>query len=231
MDEDEARDDVQDLEGDGDDVTEGLLAGTDGLRHIADMVDCEAGRRGGRGRGRGRAASAGGPPARGVGQLRGQDARGPREALRRVMRSPVFHVKAAAWIIWALCYLCVRGPTELSYMRVNRALDRALPVLNSALRRMLPASLGDCDADSAAPTPCVGDRPLFAARLNASAPSLAPRPDVLVRWAIGRTQKGGLVNLQLICFPEVPLDAHKLVADHCPEQEGIFVYEGNRGEG
>eukprot|EP00927_Polykrikos_kofoidii_P083474 TRINITY_DN8553_c0_g1_i1.p1 TRINITY_DN8553_c0_g1~~TRINITY_DN8553_c0_g1_i1.p1 ORF type:complete len:993 (+),score=117.09 TRINITY_DN8553_c0_g1_i1:74-3052(+) len=100
----------------------------------------------------------------------------------RLMRNPIIRVKAAAWIIWAICYFFVRPPAKLSFMRVKHALDAIGPLINVAVRNSLPAAIGDCNGDGVnaaklPPTPCIGDAPLYSGRSGSF--------HVLVRWASG----------------------------------------------
>lgn len=104
--------------------------------------------------------------------------------LGKLLRNPVVRVKAASWIIWGLCFFCVRAPARLSFMRITHALEGIAPVLNRGARMSLPASIGDCigSSDDAAkqsppPEPCIGYAPLHSGRSGTF--------DVLVRWATG----------------------------------------------
>lgn len=101
-------------------------------------------------------------------------------SLRGVLRNPVFHVKALSWIIWIVCYFFIRGPAQLSFMKVNHALERVVPLLNGLLSRTLPATMGDCSAGDA-PRPCVGSTPLYEEKWNGAGAG----NDVLVRWVTG----------------------------------------------
>lgn len=113
----------------------------------------------------------------------------PRSKWAWILKNPVVRVKAAAWIIWGVCFFCVKSPEQLSYMKVNRALEAALPLINAALQRALPTSVGDCNGDPSdaaastkAPTPCVGESPIYA---QTSGAGFGYQTDVLVRWATG----------------------------------------------
>lgn len=100
-------------------------------------------------------------------------------AMRKVLRNPVFHVKAASWIIWGVCYFCVKGPEQLSYMKVNRALVVVLPLINNVLHQTLPATVGNCDDSVRPPLPCVGNQIAY------RSPHTSTGSEVLARWVTG----------------------------------------------
>jgi len=103
-----------------------------------------------------------------------------RNLIRDIARNPVFQMKAAAWIVWGVCYFGVHGPEQLSYMKVNHSLGLVLPLLNEVLNETMPVALGDCSIGNP-PTPCAGDSPLYTARGG----GMGTNFDILVRWVSG----------------------------------------------
>eukprot|EP00929_Paragymnodinium_shiwhaense_P101683 TRINITY_DN64838_c0_g1_i1.p1 TRINITY_DN64838_c0_g1~~TRINITY_DN64838_c0_g1_i1.p1 ORF type:complete len:1521 (-),score=405.62 TRINITY_DN64838_c0_g1_i1:59-4621(-) len=120
---------------------------------------------------------------------------------RKLFRNPIFHVKAASWIIWGLCYFCVRGPERLSYMRINEAAEDLLPILNDFIHRTVPTTIGDCGSEGPdpAPLPCLGQTPLY----KAQADGMGPGKEVLVRWATGLNTIA-LKSVSLHVIPDSP---------------------------
>jgi hypothetical protein len=105
----------------------------------------------------------------------------------KLVRNPIFHVKATAWIIWGVCLFCVKGPEELTYMKLNKAIEGVVPLMNSAMNRTLPRSVGDCRRHMKhfAPPPCVGTGPLYAANTSGVGVRQVEEQHVLARWVTG----------------------------------------------
>jgi hypothetical protein len=123
----------------------------------------------------------------------------------KIVRNPIFHVKAASWIIWGVCYFCVKGPEELTYMKVNHALQGVLPLLNNVMNHTLPRTLGDCSKSARAPMPCVGDGPVYVA--NESGLGQLEEQRVKARWVTGvNTVHLKDISLQVIPDSRKPIE-------------------------
>lgn len=149
------------------------------------------------------------PQAVGAEEACGDRKRTPRRGrkFKKLLRNPVFHVKAASWVIFGLCYFCVRGPERPDFMKVNLVLERALPLLNDVLHRTLPATLGDCQAadgaGTAPPAPCIGNSAVYESK---STGSMGPSQEALVRWVTGlNTVELSEVSLLVIPDSEKPI--------------------------
>merc|ERR1719247_754175 len=105
----------------------------------------------------------------------------------KLLRNPIFHVKAAAWTVWGVCFFCVKGPEELTYMKLNHALDGVLPLLNDVINHTLPESLGDCRSNisTLAPAPCIGTGPLYSGTSSGLGVQQVEEQHVLARWVTG----------------------------------------------
>lgn len=124
----------------------------------------------------------------------------------KLIRNPVFHVKATVWIIWAICFFFVKGPEEFTYMKLNHALEGVLPLLNNAMGQNLPRSIGDCgsNASSLAPPPCVSAGALYNSTKEGWGIGPAQEKQrVLARWVTG-VNTVHLKSVSLHVIPDSP---------------------------
>jgi len=130
----------------------------------------------------------------------------PNTRCNKVLSNPIFHVKVASWVIWGLCYFCVKGPEQLTYMKLNHALEGVLPLLNNVINHTLPRTIGDCSQSSLAPPPCIGDRPIYKGNSSGIGLKRLEEQRVLARWVTGvNTVQIKDISLQVVLDSRKPI--------------------------